>query len=219
MGDKNISNVAPPHTVTLTRGFWLCETAVTQALWRAVMGRNPSDFVMGRNPSDFKGAKLPVENVSWDDSQEFVAQLNELNVAPSGFRFSLPTETQWEYGCRAGSTTAYCFGDNDNQLGGYAWYDDKWAGTHPVGTKQANAWGLYDMHGNVWEWCLDWYGDYPSSAVADTSGASSGSYRVFRGGSWRSSERNCRSAIRNGLVPGYRGSDLGVRVALVPQGE
>jgi formylglycine-generating enzyme required for sulfatase activity len=173
--------------------------------------------------------------VSWGDSQEFVAQLNELNVAPSGFRFSLPTEAQWEYGCRAGSTTAYCFGDNWQQLPVFAWFSgykdfeewekskewkdktySKWGDTtHPVGTKQANAWGLYDMHGNVWEWCLDWYDDYPSSAVADPSGASSGDDRVYRGGSWRSYAVFCRSACRGFGTPEHSSYALGLRVALV----
>ncbi|MDR0520531.1 MAG: SUMF1/EgtB/PvdO family nonheme iron enzyme [Planctomycetaceae bacterium] len=177
------------HTVTLTRGFWLGETQVTEKQWHVITGKNPSNC-------NFKGSQWPVGCVSWNDCQAFVAQLNELNIAPSGFRFSLPTEAQWEYACRAGSTTAYCFGDNWQQLPDFAFFngfkndeerykadtqfDSEWGDVeiywgftpHSVGQKQANAWGLYDMHGNVCEWCLDWYGVYPSGAVTDPSGAS-----------------------------------------------
>jgi len=196
------------HRVTLTRGFWLLETEVTQTMWESVMGNNPSYF---------KGSNLPVETVSWHDCQDFVNKLNGLSVSPSGFRFSLPTESQWEYACCAGTTSAYCFGDDWEELERYAWFSghkdyDEWKNseeyknktfskwgktTHAVGLKKPNAWGLCDMHGNVCEWCSDWYGDYPTGSVTDPLGASAGSYRVHRGGSWSRNARYCRSAYRS----------------------
>ena len=133
-------------------------------------------------------------------------------------KYRLPTEAEWEYACRAGSTTRFCFGDGDGQLGSYAWYTknaydigEKYA--HGVGTKQPNVWGLYDMHGNVWEWCEDWYGDYPSGSVTDPTGPTTRSSRVFRGGSWSGYARRCRSANRSWCTPGSRGHDLGFRLA------
>jgi hypothetical protein len=179
----------------LTNDFWMAETETTQAQWKAVMGNNPSAF---------KGDKLPVERVSWDDCQEFVKKLNAAAVReiPSGFKFSLPTEKQWEYACRAGSTTNYYFGDDEKQLGDYAWYGgNSEKKTHEVGTKVPNAWGLYDMHGNVWEW---------------TDSASSGHYRVYRGGSWHYGAGDCRSASPSYDLPEGSNPDLGLRLALVP---
>ncbi len=191
------------HTVRITQGFWMGKYEVTQAQWQAVMGSNPSQFT--------GDGKLPVEQVSWDDCQEFVKKLSQR----AGGTFRLPTEAEWEYACRAGSTTAYCFGDDVSRLSDYAWYDENSGnGTHPVGQKKPNAWGLYDMHGNVWEWCEDWLGDYPSGAVTDPTGPSSGSYRVFRGGSWHHDPRRCRSAIRLRYTPVHRNIVLGFRVAL-----
>ncbi|MDR3182604.1 MAG: formylglycine-generating enzyme family protein [Planctomycetaceae bacterium] len=212
LSEANRGNDEQLHPVTLSQGFWMGETEVTQAQWESVMGGNPSHF---------KGEKLPVEKVSWDACQEFVKKLNALGAAPKGYKFSLPTESQWEYACRAGSTTAYCFGDSADSLGAYCWHSgNSGSTTHEVGTKKANAWGLYDMHGNVWEWCNDWYGDYPSptassSELADPVGASSGSYRVYRGGSWLSGAKGCRSANRNANTPDFTNVDLGVRVSLV----
>ncbi|MDR3181588.1 MAG: formylglycine-generating enzyme family protein, partial [Planctomycetaceae bacterium] len=146
------------HPVTLSQGFWMGETEITQEQWESVMGENPSRF---------KGAKLPVEQVSWDACREFVKKLNALGIAPKGYKFVLPTESQWEYACRAGSTTAYCFGDSADSLGAYCWHSgNSGRKTHEVGTKKANAWNLYDMHGNVYEWCNDWYGDYPSPTAS-----------------------------------------------------
>ena len=205
------------HQVALTRGFWMLETEVTQGMWESAMGNNPSEF---------KGAKLPVECVSWNGCQEFVEELNKLKVAPSGFNFSLPTEAQWEYACRAGTTTALNSGRNLSlwdiaclDLGELGWFgcqDEGKATTYAVGQKKPNAWGLYDMHGNVWEWCLDWYGGYPSGTVTDPTGAARGSYRVLRGGSWRSLARLCRSANRNDRDdPSYRPYFIGVRISLV----
>jgi formylglycine-generating enzyme required for sulfatase activity len=194
------------HKVTLTQGFWMGETEVTQEMWESVTGNNPSEF---------KGAKLPVEEVSWEDCQKFIGQLNKLGVAPKGYKFSLPTEAQWEYACRAGTTTRYSFGNslraND------ANFDSRVGKTTEVGTYPANVWGLYDMHGNVWEWCDDWYGDYPTGSVTDPTGATIGSDRVFRGGGWLSYAEYCRSADRLHNAPSHRGNYLGLRVSLVSE--
>jgi len=194
-------------SVTLSRGFWMLETEVTQAMWESVMGANPSHF---------KGAKLPVEMVSWDDCQEYIKKLNDLKVAPAGYKFSLPTEAQWEYACRAGTTTAYHFGDTltpQQANFGQDWDTGK---TKDVGSYPANAWGLKDMHGNVWEWCLDWLGDYPSGAVTDPTGADRGPNRVIRGGSWNNLlAQTCRSAFRSPHAPAGRNFNLGLRLSLV----
>ena len=204
------------HQVTLTKRFYLGKYPVTQKEYQAVMGNNPSHF---------KGDNLPVEEVSWDDAKRFCSRLNDLkhNELPAGYRFDLPTEAQWEYACRAGTTTALNNGLNLTSniccphLDEVAWYGELLDGeTHPVGQKEPNAWGLYDMHGNVWEWCNDWDADYPSSAVTDPTGPASGSYRVMRGGSWDLSAQCCRSASRNGNDPTRRYGSVGFRVALVP---
>jgi formylglycine-generating enzyme required for sulfatase activity len=195
-----------PHRVTLTKGFWLGVYPVTQAQWQAVMKSNPSRF---------KGDDRPVEQVSWYDCQEFCRKLS----VREGKTYRLPTEAEWEYACRAGTTTAYCFGDDPAQLGEYAWYrGNSNQKTHPVGQKKANAWGLYDMHGNVWQWCLDWYGDYPGSDQVDPQGPAWGPARVVRGGCWGLDPRSCRSAHRYWDVPGNRYFALGCRLALVPSG-
>ena len=194
-------NEKPAHQVTISQPFYLGVHPVTQAQWQAVMGSNPSRFE-GK-------PRHPVERVSWDEAQQFLQRLNERR---DGYRYALPSEAQWEYACRAGSAGAYCFGDDESQLGAYAWCSDNASGsTHPVGEKQPNAWGLYDMHGNVWEWCQDWYGDYAADAVTDPSGPATGASRVFRGGGWSSSARGVRSAYRNGFHPGLRDVYLGFR--------
>ncbi len=196
----------PQHRVRITKPFYLGKYLVTQEQW---------EVVIGNNASRFKGPKNPVEQVSWDDCQQFLDKLNK-RQGNLGGRFVLPTEAHWEYACRAGSKTRYCFGDDEKQLGEYACYGANSGGkTHPVGEKKPNAWGLYDMHGNVWEWCQDWYGDYKESPVDDPSGPIGGSVRVFRGGSWYHPARYCRSAIRNRHLPSYRWYDLGFRVSLV----
>ena len=169
---------------------------------------------MGNNPSYFKGAHLPVEQVSWDDCQKFIQKVNAaLNC---GAR--LPTEAEWEYACRAGTTGPYGGTGNLDEMGWY--YDNSGDEPPPVGQKKPNAWGLYDMHGNVWEWCADWYadwyGDYPSGSVTDPIGPSSGVCRVNRGGGWCINARSCRSATRGGSGPGLRDLSLGFRVALAP---
>jgi formylglycine-generating enzyme required for sulfatase activity len=172
-------------------------TEVTQAQWQAVMGNNPSYFK--------NCPQCPVETVSWEDAQRFVDKLNAQN---DGFKYRLPTEAEWEYAARSGTT-----GDYAGNLDSMAWYSGNSGNkTHEVATKQPNAWGLYDMHGNVWEWCEDWYGDYPSGAVTNPTGAASGSYRVFRGGSWYFDAVNLRSAYRNRNSPSLRLSRLGFRV-------
>ena len=205
------------HQVTLTKEYWLGKYEVTQAQYEAVMGTNPSKF---------KGANLPVEMISWFDAKEFCATLTKIERAagrlPEGYEYTLPTEAQWEYACRAGTTTALNSGKNlsseekcpeMDEVGWYKYNSDE--ATHPVGQKQPNAWGLYDMHGNVWEWCKDWYGSYPSSAEMDPTGPDSGSDRVLRGGSWYGSASSCRSAIRIYNYPDYYlSNDHGFRVAL-----
>ena len=136
-------------------------------------------------------------------------------MLPKGWSYRLPTEAEWEYACRAGTKTEYSFGDSDSELDEYAWYGKAEAlggTTHPVGEKKPNAWGLHDMHGNVWEWCQDWHGKYPSGPVTDPTGPSSGSFRVFRGGGWSFISQNCRSAFRSGFSPGSRSHYLGFRV-------
>jgi formylglycine-generating enzyme required for sulfatase activity len=193
------------HRVTLTRGFWMAKTECTQGQWEAVAGSNPSNF---------KGVTLPVEQVSWDDVNTWLAQMNARNPLPEGWKWELPTEAQWEYACRAGTTTAYA-----GTLDAMAWYgDNSGSKTNAVGTKKANAWGLHDMHGNVWEWCRDWYGDYPTGSTVDLGGPSDGSDRVYRGGGWGSSAACCRSAFRYWFTPGYRIIFLGFRLAAVPAG-
>ena len=196
----------PQHKVRITRPFYLGKYLVTQEQWEAVM-RN--------NPSHFKGPKNPVEKVSWDDCQQFLDKLNKRQGNPAD-KFVLPTEAQWEYACRAGSTTRYCFGDDESKLGEYAWYDknsDEKA--HPVGEKKPNAWGLYDMHGSVWEWCQDWYGDgyYKESPVDDPTGPATGSRRALRGGSWLFPAWFCRLANRGRAGPVFRYYFLGLRVS------
>ena len=189
--------------VTLTKGFWMAKTEVTQAQWQAVMGNNPSHF---------NGDDLPVETVSWDDAQEFIKKVNSSGVMPSGWKMALPTEAQWEYACRAGETGPYSGGTLDQ----VAWHDgNSGSKTHDVGTKKPNAWGLHDMHGNVWEWCADWHDDSLRGAT-DPSGPSSGVFRVSRGGSWIYFAARCRAALRDGFYPFSRDSDLGFRPALVP---
>ena len=188
------------HEVRISRGFWLGKYEVTQGEWEAVMGTNPSDF------SDC-GPRCPVETVSWDDVQAYIRELNE-RESGSGYAYRLPTEAEWEYAARAG-TFGVRYGEPDE----IAWHwDNSGAKTHPVGQKHANAWGLHDMLGNVWEWTGDWYGRYPSGSVTAPRGPESGSYRVLRGGGWGSIARGVRSANRNNTSPGTRSSHFGFRL-------
>jgi len=187
----------PVHRVRITKAFEMGKNEVTQAQWEAVMGSNPSYF---------KGADRPVEQVSWNDAQEF---LSRLNARGDGYRYRLPTEAEWEYAARARTT-----GDNEGNLNSVAWYQSNSGGqTHPVGQKQANAWGLYDTLGNVWEWCQDWYDGnyYRNSPVEDPRGPSSGGARVLRGGSWFSNGRDVRVAFRDWGNPDCRYSGNGFR--------
>ena len=214
-GEDGGSDEQPQHKVRITRPFYIGKYELTQEQWERVMGNNPSNF---------KGAKNPVETVSWDDCQQFIGKLNRMGLRPGGASategtFSLPTESEWEYACRAGSTTKYCFGDGESDLGDYAWYSSNSSGkTRPVGEKKPNAFGLYDMHGNVWEWCVDWYGEYKAGAQDDPTGAATGQFRVVRGGSWFYSPGTLRSAIRSSYTPGYRRYVIGVRVVLSASG-
>jgi formylglycine-generating enzyme required for sulfatase activity len=198
----------PQHRVRITKPFQLGKYKVTQEQWGAVIGGNPSHF---------KGPTNPVEQISWGDCQKFLKKLNE-KVGGGGF--SLPTEAQWEYGCRAGSTTEYFYGDEELALGEYAWYLENSGGrTHPVGEKKPNAWGLHDMNGNVWEWCADWYGAgyYANSPVDNPTGPTTGISRVLRGGGWYNFARLCRSAYRRGPLPGEMDPYVGFRVARVAE--
>ncbi|MGA2256209.1 MAG: formylglycine-generating enzyme family protein [Thermoguttaceae bacterium] len=203
------SREMPQHKVRIKKPFHLGRYLVTQEQWEAVIGSNPSHF---------KGSKNPVDLVSWEDCQKFLEELNAKIGTQSG-EFTLPTEAAWEYACRAGSTTQYCFDDDDPKLSEYAWYNANSGNTtHPVGEKKPNAWGLYDMHGNVWEWCQDWYASeyYSKSLVDDPTGPATGSDRVIRGGCWLGPSRGCRSAVRTNLGPELHSSLLGFRVALIP---
>ena len=203
-------NEKPQHRVRITRPFYLGKYKVTQEQWEAVMGDNPSGF---------KGPKNPVDSVSFDQCLEFIEKLNGKVAATTG-RFALPTEAQWEYACRAGSTTRYCFGNDASQLGDYAWYGKNWDRKDiPVGQKKLNAWGLSDMHGPVQEWCADLYGPYHASPVDDPTGPSVGWGRVARGGFVFSDCRYCRSARRVGFSRTMNMSENGLRVAFLPAGD
>ena len=177
------------HKVTLTKPFGLGVYEVTQEQYQQVMGTNPSKF---------KAPQNPVERVSWTDAVEFCRKLSALPAEKkAGYVYRLPTEAEWEYSCRAGTSTTYSFGDSESELGDYAWYNsNSGATTHPVGGKKPNGWGLYDMHGNVYEWCQDWHEKSPSGSTTDPTGPSSGSYRVIRGGGWFGYSGYCYSASR-----------------------
>ena len=198
---SEISDEKPVHSVTLS-GYYIGKTEVTQALWQAVMGSNPSYF---------EGDDLPVEQVSWDDCQEFIRKLNSL----TGQNFRLPTEAEWEFACRGGNNSRGYKYSGSNYIDNVAWYDgnsgDK---THPVATKSPNELGIYDMSGNVWEWCADWYGDYSSGRQTNPKGPYDGSRRVGRGGSWFIGARGCRSSDRYFDHPTVRYLNLGLRLAL-----
>ena len=191
----------PQHAVTLS-DFYIGETEVTQALWKAVTGSNPSNIV---------GDKLPVEKVSWEDCQAFITKLN----AMTGQTFRLPTEAEWEYAARGGKKSQGCMYSGSNDIDLVAWYFDNSVNTHEVGTKAANELGLFDMSGNVYEWCQDWYGDYSSEAQTNPTGSETGSYRVLRGGGCGYFAWFCRVSYRNGnCPPSFRDSYLGLRLAM-----
>lgn len=198
------------HEVTLTKGFWIVDTTVTQALWQAVMGENPSRF---------RGEERPVERVSREDVQKFIAAMNSLKAE---LKLCLPSEAQWEYACRAGSTTPFCWGDqidsslvnfNENHPysdGSKSEYREQ---TVDVKALPCNDWGLYQMHGNVWEWCQDWFGDYPPKPATDPQGPDTGKFRVLRGGSWFYDGGVCRSAARSDFDPSARYDTFGFLLA------
>jgi len=197
------SNEKPVRSVTLS-DFTIGKTEVTQALWQAVMGDNPSYW---------KGVNLPVEQVSWDDIQIFLQKLNQL----TGKTYRLPTEAEWEYAAKGGTSSRSTTYAGSNSIDNVAWYDKNSGNkTHIVAGKQPNELGLYDMSGNVWEWCSDWYGSYSSTAQTNPKGASTGSYRMIRGGSWNRSTQDCRSAFRNSIGPYYYYNFIGFRVVFVP---
>ena len=200
------------HSVTLTKKFYIQTTEVTQGQWRKAMKSNPSYFKDG-------GEDCPIESVSFDDCQEFIRKLNKQENTN---KYRLPTEAEWEYVCKAGSKTAFINGDitkkdlvhnvNMDQIG---WYSaNSGRSTNPVGQKKPNKWGLYDMHGNVWEWCQDWYAIYPYRYLVDPEGPSSGKRRVFKGGSWLNDAAQCRSANRFREIPSFKSRYLGFRLVM-----
>ena len=200
-GDDADYDEKPTHSVTLS-DYYIGETEVTQALWKAVMGSNPSYF---------EGDNLPVEQVSYNDVKEFITKLNQ----KTGKTFRLPTEAEWEYAARGGKKSKGYKYSGSNNIDDVAWYyENSNNKTHPVKTKRPNELGIYDMSGNVWEWCSDNYGAYSSSSQTNPTGPSSGSYRVYRGGSWYFNARGCRVSHRSGFNPSSRFNSLGFRLAL-----
>ena len=234
------------HEVTISKDYYLGVFEVTQVQYKKLMALNPSYFQgdkvavkvpaekhpnTGRTIEDAKiiprdSSNYPVDSVTWDDAVLFCKRLSNLSEEKKAGRvYRLPTEAEWEYACRAGSKTIYSFGDSKSSLGDYAWYSrntkqrNSDGRTYPVGQKKPNAWGLYDMHGNVSEWCQDWYGDYPRSAVTDPVGPASGRDRVLRGGNWGgggSDRCKCRTANRSHAPPSYNsaGFSNGFRVVM-----
>jgi formylglycine-generating enzyme required for sulfatase activity len=219
------------HEVTISRDYYLGMHEVTQAQYKKIMGKNPSNFQGGavaeRHPEtnravkEVDSANHPVEQVSWSDAVEFCQRLSALpEEKKAGRVYRLPTEAEWEYACRAGSQMAYSFGSDEESLVNFGWYGPNSKGmTHAVGLKKANAWGLYDMHGNVEELCADWAGEYPKGSATDPRGPEEGSDRVNRGGSWLNDAVDCRSAYhKSRFGPSDRIDYLGFRVALSSSG-
>jgi sulfatase modifying factor 1 len=212
--EKDRQDRETPYTVTLTEGFYLGQYEVTQSQWEKVMGSNPSEF---------KGADRPVETVSWTDVTAFCAKLTASEQVagrlPAGMTYQLPTEAQWEYACRAGTKTAFSFGDELTAKDANYAHDGYGTGlrrTSNVGQYASNPWGFHDMHGNVLEWCADWYGDYPTGAARDPVGPAGGSSRVLRGGSWLGTAYVARSAVRSWNEPAISNFILGFRLSLRP---
>ena len=223
LGERSRGADETQHPVTITRDFYMQEHEVTQGEWRELMGTNPSDF-------SACGDDCPVENVSWYDAVDYANALSRDEGLAACYRVSgesvtfdglncegyrLPTEAEWEYASRAGTSTAWYCGSSESCLDDIAWYGEDWdeGSTHRVGLKEPNGWGLHDMLGNVWEWCWDGFDDYPGGRATDPLGPSSGSYRVFRGGSWNLYARSARAAIRYSYYPDYRFNFLGFRLA------
>jgi formylglycine-generating enzyme required for sulfatase activity len=214
-GQEHERDESPMHQVTISKDFYLGVYEVTQAQWVSVMGSNPAVFQQIENYIQEHEDPLlrPVESVSWDDCQVFIARLHEMGVG----KFRLPTEAEWEYACRAGTSTRYYWGNDPRKwiINQYAWVNSRsFASTHPVGQKKPNSWGLFDMSGNVWEWCSDWYGPYSPDHQIDPRGLKSGSRKVFRGGSWFDFPDSQRSANRHahGTKRGYPA--IGLRLVL-----
>ena len=202
-GSDAESDEKPVHSVTLD-GYYIGKFEVTLELWEAVMGSKPSSNV---------GAQYPVENVTWEDCQEFISSLNSL----TGRTFRLPAEAEWEYAARGGNKSSHFKYSGSDNIGDVAWYSSNSGATiHLVGTKSPNELGIYDMSGNVSEWCSDWYGSYSAEEQTNPQGPSSGSFRVFRGGSWFDGARNCRVSNRHNHVPSFSDGYLGLRLVLVP---
>jgi len=207
-GLRRLRRERPAHEVKISKKFWMQTTEVTQAQWQAVMGANPSEF---------KGPDLPVENVSWDDCMEFTKKLSaKVQDQLQGRKPALPTEAEWEFACRAGTKTPWSFGDDDKMAGQFAWHsgnsDEK---TNPVGSKKPNPWGLYDMHGNVWEWCSDWYvEEHPAGPATDPQGPEKGNGHVRRGGAWAYWPGKQTSSTRDKDEADYRFKTLGMRAVL-----
>lgn len=194
----------PVHCVKLSMGFYMGVYEVTQAQYTAVMGNNPSHF---------KGDNQPVEMVSWNDAVAFCERLSQME----GKTYRLPTEAQWEYACRAGTKSRYSFSDDDSNIDIFCWhYKNSNNTTHEVGQKSPNPFGLYDMHGNVEEWCSDWFGFYMDETITDPTGFPTGKRRVVRGGSWIREPANCRSAWRKAKTPDFYAHNIGFRVILMP---
>jgi len=198
------ANERPQRQVTISKAFYMGATEVTQSQYQALMGKNPSRF---------NGARGPVEQVTWNDATAFCKALSK----KTGKRVVLPTEAQWEYACRAGANTRFSFGDADKELAAHGWFSSNSGGrSRPVGRKTPNAFGLYDMHGNVWEWCRDAFGDrsYAKAKNVDPENTTASRYRVQRGGSWSNDAPSCRSAMRGRSAPGDRRADFGFRVVV-----
>jgi formylglycine-generating enzyme required for sulfatase activity len=213
------------HQVTLSHGFYLGKHEVTQAQYQTIMNGNPSG--LNADLSQFKGSNRPVEKVSWNDAQIFLTRLNEMEQTagrlPTGWKYVLPTEAQWEYACRAGTTTAYSWGNDINSSrANYNWDGGGTTGndfkqTRDVGKYTANPWGFFDMQGNVWEWVSDWKANYPGGTQTNPEGPASGSDRVKRGGSWDGVGTHLRSAERSSGPPGTRFNGIGFRVGFQQQ--
>ncbi len=217
-GNDAYDDEKPVHSVTLS-DYWIGETEVTQALWYAVMGKRPTPDGDQWSSSYGLGDNYPAYNVSWNDCQTFITRLNQL----TGQSFRLPTEAEWEFAARGGNSSQGYKYAGSNTIGDVAWYYDNSCalgssspdyGTHPVATKSPNELGLYDMSGNVWEWCQDWYGSYSSSAQTDPVGPSTGSGRVLCGGSWAYDARSCRVSSRHPYDPSSTDGNRGLRLAL-----